>query len=83
MFGEKCYVIAEIGNNHCGDIDLCIKTIEEAKICGASAVKLQKRSNKDLFTKKFFDSPYENPNSYGRKDTLTIKDTNNQRHYTE
>ena len=53
MFGEKCYVIAEIGNNHCGDIDLCIKTIEEAKICGASAVKLQKRSNKDLFTKKF------------------------------
>ena len=65
MFGEKCYVIAEIGNNHCGDIDLCIKTIEEAKICGASAVKLQKRSNKDLFTKKFFDSPYENPNSYG------------------
>lgn len=66
MFGKKCYVIAEIGNNHCGEIDLCIKTIKEAKISGASAVKLQKRSNRDLFTQKFYQSSYENPNSYGK-----------------
>ena len=80
MFGEQCYVIAEIGNNHCGDIDLCIKTIEEAKACGSSAVKLQRRSNKDLFTTSFYQSPYDNPNSYGvtygeHRDFLELSDS--------
>ena len=31
---------------------------------GANAVKLQKRDNKSLY-KKFYNSPYDNPNSYG------------------
>ena len=37
-----------------------------AKKAGASAVKFQKRNNKTLFTKKFYDSPYENPNSFAK-----------------
>jgi sialic acid synthase len=66
MFNNnRCYVIAEIGNNHCGDVDLCLRIIDEAKMCGADAVKLQRRSNRDLFTEEFFNSPYDNPNSYG------------------
>ena len=35
-----------------------------AKQCGASAVKLQKRDNKELYTKSFFNEKYENRNSY-------------------
>ncbi len=39
----RCYVIAEIGLNHNGDLDLAKKMIVEAKRCGADAVKFQKR----------------------------------------
>lgn len=35
------YIIAEIGINHEGSIDLCKKMIESAAICGVDAVKLQ------------------------------------------
>lgn len=63
---SPCYVIAEIGHNHQGNIENCKKLFLEAKLCGANAVKLQKRNNKKLYTKKFYNSPYDNPNSYGK-----------------
>ncbi len=34
--------------------------------CGTDAVKFQKRSNRSLYTKKMYDMPYDNENSYGR-----------------
>tara|TARA_B110000879_G_scaffold191288_1_gene256322 strand:- start:1295 stop:2155 length:861 start_codon:yes stop_codon:yes gene_type:complete len=40
---SKAYVIAEIGLNHNGDMELAKKLIIEAKRCGADAVKFQKR----------------------------------------
>lgn len=64
--GEYCYVIAEIGNNHQGSVDICKKMILAAKQAGAQAVKLQKRDNKSLYTKALYNSPYENENSYGK-----------------
>ena len=39
--GSKCFIIAEIGVNHGGSIDLAFKMIDEAKKCGADAVKFQ------------------------------------------
>jgi N-acetylneuraminate synthase/sialic acid synthase len=36
-----------------------------AKECGVDAVKFQKRDNRTLFTRSFFDSPYDNENSFG------------------
>lgn len=62
---EVCYVIAEIGHNHQGDVEQCKRLFEAAKRCGADAVKLQKRDNRALFTKAMYDSPYDNRNSYG------------------
>lgn len=41
---HPCYVIAEIGQNHSGDVDLAIKMLRAAKQCGASAAKFQKRT---------------------------------------
>ena len=35
------YIIAEISANHCGSLDLALKSIASAKDCGADAVKLQ------------------------------------------
>jgi len=63
---DKAFVIAEIGSNHCGLVDRAIELIKSAKYCGADAVKFQKRSNKSLFTKELYDSPYDNKNSYGK-----------------
>ncbi len=33
--------------------------------CGADAVKVQKRDNRSLFTRKLYDAPYDNENSFG------------------
>jgi N-acetylneuraminate synthase/sialic acid synthase len=60
-----CYVIAEIGHNHQGEISKAIKMIEVAAGCGANAVKFQKRDNKTLFTKEYYNKPYDNENSFG------------------
>ena len=62
---SDCYIIAEIGHNHQGDVNKCKEMIREAKLAGASAVKLQKRDNKTLYTKAAYDKPYENENSFG------------------
>ena len=62
---DYSYVIAEIGHNHKGSLQIAKKLFEEAKKSGADAVKLQKRNNKILYTKNFYDSVYENANSYG------------------
>jgi N-acetylneuraminate synthase/sialic acid synthase len=62
---SQCYFVAEIGANHCGNMKLAKDLIDMCKLAGASAVKLQKRSNKNLFTKKMYNSIYYNRNSYG------------------
>lgn len=60
-----CYVIAEIGHNHQGDVEKCAKLFAAAKAAGANAVKLQKRDNRSLFTRSLYDAPYNSENSYG------------------
>lgn len=62
---SKCFVIAEIGHNHQGNIDTAKNMIRAAAAAGASAVKLQKRSNRSLFTKDYFERSYNSENSFG------------------
>jgi N-acetylneuraminate synthase/sialic acid synthase len=62
---EPCYLIAEIGHNHQGDLGKCKDLFRAAKLCGASAVKLQKRHNRSLFTREMYASSYNSENAFG------------------
>lgn len=55
------YIIAEIGINHNGDIDIAKKLIDIAVISGCNAVKFQKRTIDKVYTKEFLDSPRVSP----------------------
>lgn len=61
-------VIAEIGCNHKGEMDIAKEMIKMAAIyCKADAVKFQKRCNKELLTPAQYNAPHPNPiNAYGK-----------------
>jgi sialic acid synthase len=62
---SECYVIAEIGHNHQGDLAKCKEMFDAAKWAGCSAVKLQKRDNKTLYTEEMYNAPYNSENAFG------------------
>merc|ERR1712187_505038 len=59
-------VIAEIGCNHKGELDIAKELLTLAKEAGAEVGKFQKRNPRELLTKGQYDAPHPNPdNSYG------------------
>jgi N-acetylneuraminate synthase len=59
--GHACYIIAEIGINHNGDIDLARRLISVAVAAGCDAVKFQKRTVEVVYTPEELAKPRENP----------------------
>jgi len=57
----KNYVIAEIGINHNGDMDLAKKLIKNAATSGCDAVKFQKRTINEVYTAEELDVPRDSP----------------------
>ncbi|MFJ8246327.1 N-acetylneuraminate synthase [Peribacillus asahii] len=57
------YIIAEIGVNHNGDIELAKKSILAAKECGANAVKFQTFKTEKLVTKNAEKAKYQIENT--------------------
>ena len=55
------FIVAEIGINHNGDLELAKKLIDIASITGCDAVKFQKRTIDIAYSKEFLDSPYQSP----------------------
>jgi sialic acid synthase len=59
-------VIAEIGCNHMGDMEIAKDLIRLAKECHCQVAKFQKRNNRELLTEEQYNAPHPNPwNSYG------------------
>ena len=59
------YFIVEIGHNHQGNLEIAKKMIKIAGVYDADAVKFQKRNNRKLFTKAYYNRLYDNENSFG------------------
>ena len=60
-------IIAEIGCNHKGDMNIAKEMImTAATYCKVDVVKFQKRCNRELLTPEEYDAPHPHPeNSYG------------------
>lgn len=58
---EPCYIIAEIGINHSGNIDIAKRLISVAVAAGCDAVKFQKRTVEVVYTPEELAKPRENP----------------------
>lgn len=63
--GEPCFIVAEVGLNHNGEIQTAKELIREAKQNRADAVKFQKRDIDSLLTEKMMNQPYQAWYSYG------------------
>jgi N-acetylneuraminate synthase len=61
------YVIAEVGCNHKGDMEIAHELIKVAAIfCKVNAIKFQKRNNKELLMPEQYNALHPNPaHSYG------------------
>jgi N-acetylneuraminate synthase len=59
--GHPCYVVAEIGINANGSVDLAKKLIDVAVLAGCDAVKFQKRSVDLVYSAAELDKPRESP----------------------
>jgi len=59
--GQPCFIVAEIGINHNGDLDTARKLISAAHLAGCDAVKFQKRTVDVVYAAEELAKPRENP----------------------
>ncbi len=63
---KKVYIVAEISQNHNGDIDIAKDLIEYARLAGCDGVKLNKRHIPHELTKEAMLRPYNSPNAFAQ-----------------
>jgi N-acetylneuraminate synthase len=59
--GQPCFIVAEIGINHNGSVEIAKKLIDAASLAGCDAVKFQKRTLDVVYTPEELAKPRENP----------------------
>jgi len=59
--GQRCFIVAEIGINHNGDLEIAKKLIDVAVAAGCDAVKFQKRTVDVVYTPEELAMPRESP----------------------
>jgi sialic acid synthase len=60
------FVIAEVGQNHQGELNLALEYVKIFAGLGADAVKFQIRNNKTLFSKEAYESKYNSENAFAK-----------------
>jgi len=66
LTNNRIFVIAEIGQNHNGDMNIAKRLIKEAASAGFDAIKSVKRDINSELTTEAYNKPYDNPNSFGK-----------------
>jgi N-acetylneuraminate synthase/sialic acid synthase len=61
---DEPFIIAEIGQNHQGDLETARKYVRIFAQEGADAVKFQTRNNRYLFSQDAYDAPYDSENAF-------------------
>lgn len=72
-FGEP-YIIAELGSNHNGDMELARKLIVQAKEAGADCVKFQSWSKDSIFARKKYEDNYFIADDYRDRNDYTLEE---------
>lgn len=62
--GVEPFVIAEVGQNHQGDLDTAREYIKVFALAGADAVKFQTRNNQYLFSQDAYEADYDSENAF-------------------
>ena len=76
--GHPTFIIAEIGLNHNGDIDLAKNMVEEAKKCGADAVKFQMFDTDELYSREHKIHSIFEPLEFSKDEWYEIKNFTNK-----
>ncbi|XP_062403638.1 sialic acid synthase-like [Sardina pilchardus] len=63
---NPCFIIAEIGQNHQGDVEIAKKMIKLSKEAGADCAKFQKSELEFKFNKRALERPYDSKHSWGK-----------------
>ncbi len=66
--GSSAFIIAEIGSNHCRDLDIAKRLVQDAVACGVDAVKFQSFRAETLVNRK------ERPEAYDLIKSLELPD---------
>ena len=71
---RKPYIIAEIGSNHNGNMELAKRLINAAKECGADCVKFQSWSKDTIFSKKVYENNFFLQDDYRNRTDYTLEE---------
>jgi len=71
---KEPYIIAELGSNHNGDMDLARKLIDAAKKAGADCVKFQSWTKDTIFSKIKYEENYFIVDDYRDRDDYTLEE---------
>lgn len=61
---DSAFIIAEVGQNHQGDLDIAKSYIEKFADTGVDAIKFQTRNNKYLFSECAYNKEYNSENAF-------------------
>lgn len=61
---DKAIIIAEVGQNHQGDLDVARDYVKIFAGAGADVIKFQTRNNRYLFSKEAYEAPYNSENAF-------------------
>lgn len=71
---SRPYIIAELGSNHNGDMDLARKLIDQAKAAGADCVKFQSWSKDTIFSRQVYKENYFLADDYRDRTDYTLEE---------